>query len=297
MKKMINEPSNNIRNNTLNNNNHHRDKDKNNSMDNGVDKDYKDKNHHNNKPKRHIATMSIKIRSIITWTILCSVMPIYNIVAYLSYLLPTKTRHSIVTSWGSLFLFFTKHICKTNYQVFGQENIIKGPVIFASNHQSTWETLALNSFLPRHVTIAKKELLKLPFFGWAFRTVSPIAIDRSLPTAASKQIVEQGAERIKDGFSILVFPEGTRVATHVKDHPYKTGTARMALELNLPIIPIAHNAGYVMPRRSFWIYPGLVTVRIGKPIYLRKDDTADSLTARIKDSINHELKIIDQIKD
>ena len=84
--------------------------------------------------------------------------------------------------------------------------------------------------------------------------VSPIAINRSDRVASVQQILSQSKERIKDGFSIMVFPEGTRVAPGV-DQPYKTGVARMALQLNIPIVPIAHNAGHIMPRRSFWIYP------------------------------------------
>jgi 1-acyl-sn-glycerol-3-phosphate acyltransferase len=246
------------------------------------------------KRNRPQTTLSVKIRSTIMWVLLCSVMPLYNVIAYLAYLLPAKSRHYLVSSWGILFLFLTKHICKTKYQVLGLENLIKGPAILASNHQSTWETLAFNKFFPPHVWIAKKELLKIPFFGWAFRTVSPIAIDRKAPTAASKQIVQQGKQRIKKGFWILVYPEGTRVTSNSKDHPYKAGAARMALELNLPIIPIAHNAGHIMPRSSFWVYPGLVTVRIGKPIYINKGDDGESLTARIKASITHELDLINQ---
>lgn len=241
------------------------------------------------KPKKPELNLSVKVRSTLTWLILGSTMPFYTLIAFVIVFLPLKLRHNILTSWCSLFLFLTKHICKTNYQVFGLENIIKEKSIFASNHQSTWETLAFNSILPQHVWIAKQELLKIPFFGWAFRTVSPIAIDRKNPAVASKQIISQGTKRINDGFWILVYPEGTRVATNVKNQPYKTGTARMALQLNLPITPIAHNAGYVMPRNSFWIYPGLVTIIIGKPIYIVEGDNIESLTLKIKTNITQEL--------
>lgn len=247
-----------------------------------------------NKSEQKKPTLSIKIRSTIMWLLLCSTMPLYNLLAFITLFLPIRLRHRIIITWGGIFLFLTKHICKTKYQVFGQENLLKGPVIFACNHQSTWETLALNSFLPPHVWIIKQELLKIPFFGWALRMVAPIAINRKNPTAASKQILLQSAQRIKHGFGILVYPEGTRVSPHVKNHPYKTGTARMALELKLPIIPIAHNAGYIMPRRSFWVYPGLVTVQICAPIYIHDNDNAESLTAKIKAEITRELEKIDK---
>ncbi len=240
------------------------------------------------------ANLSVKIRSIITWSILVLSIPIYNVIAYASYLLPKHTRHTIVTSWGHLFLFLAKHICKTEYKVLGLENINLAPVIFASNHQSTWETMALNCILPRHVSIVKKELLNIPLFGWAFRTISPIAIDRNSPKAASKQIIDQGLLRIKDGYNILLYPEGTRIPVHVKESVFKNGVGRLAVALQLPVIPIAHNAGYVMPRRSFWIYPGMVTIRIGKALFLNPDDDFETFTIRIYEAVRAQYLLINQ---
>ncbi len=237
-------------------------------------------------------SLSIKIRSIITWTILCILVPIYNLIGYLIFFLSPKIKHRVLTSWGRVFTFLSKHICLVDYQVIGLENLLpNSQVIFASNHQSMWETMAFNVFLPQHVWILKRELTYIPFFGWSLRILSPIAINRADKLAAATQILTQSKKRIKDGFNIMIFPEGTRVAVD-KVEQYKTGVARMAIFLNKPIIPIAHNAGYVMPKGGPWIYPGLVTIRIAKAIYPNSNDDPDVLTLKIQDIIHKERHLI-----
>ncbi len=236
------------------------------------------------------ATLGIKIRSTITWVLVCALIPVYNLIGYALFGLSPKKKHKILTSWGRIFTFFGKYICGVDYEVIGKENLIAGPAILASNHQSTWETMAFNVLLPQHVWILKRELTKIPFFGWTLKILSPIAIDRSQRTASVQQILSQSEVRIKEDFWILVFPEGTRLAPGV-DQPYKTGVSRMALHLQVPVVPIAHNAGHIMPRRSFWIYPGKVTIRIGKPIYPDGLNT-EELTNKIKTAIVTELKIM-----
>ncbi|MFN8770782.1 MAG: lysophospholipid acyltransferase family protein [Neisseriaceae bacterium] len=238
------------------------------------------------KTKRKATTL-VKITSTITWVIVCGLIPIYNIIGYSTFFINSKTRHKILTTWARIFIFLGKYLCRVDYEVIGQENLIEGPAVFASNHQSAWETFAFNGFLPQHVWILKKELTKIPFFGWTLKTLSPIAIDRSARSASVVQILEQSKKRIAEGFWILVFPEGTRLPPGTKQ-AYKTGVARMAINLNLPVIPIAHNAGHIMPRRSFWIYPGKVTVRIGKPIY-PKDLTPEEFTEEIRSHIYNQL--------
>jgi 1-acyl-sn-glycerol-3-phosphate acyltransferase len=239
-------------------------------------------------------TLGVKIRSTITWLVLGGLIPIYNLLGFLLLFASRKTKHKILTSWGNVFTFLGKHWCKVDYEIIGVENLIKEPAIFASNHQSTWETMAFNVFLPKHVWILKRELIHLPFFGWSLRMVSPIAINRSDKVASVQQILSQGKKRLEEGFSIMVFPEGTRLAPGV-DQPYKTGVSRMSLQLNAPIIPIAHNAGHIMPRRSFWIYPGKVTIRIGRAIYPSKDDTLESLTEKVKQAVTQELRLMGEL--
>ena len=232
-------------------------------------------------------TIGVFIRSWIFWIIMGGLIPIYNLISLPLFLVNTRLRHKIMLSWAHLFTWMAKYVCRINYVVKGQENVTVWPAIIASNHQSMWETMALNTMFPSHVWIAKKELTKVPFFGWGLLSVSPIAIDRSKGASSLQQILRQSQHRMQKGFGVLVFPEGTRVRTG-ETKAYKTGVARMATNLNLSIYPAAHNAGYCIPKRSFYLYPGLVTVIIGKPITSIGKDPIE-LTLEIENTINNEL--------
>ncbi|MBA3775915.1 MAG: 1-acyl-sn-glycerol-3-phosphate acyltransferase, partial [Betaproteobacteria bacterium] len=145
------------------------------------------------------------------------------------------------------------------------------PHVVMSKHSSTWETMALNLYFPSLAFVAKKELLSIPFFGWGFALASPITIDRSAGIGAMQQIVKQGRERFKQGFWIVVYPEGTRIPAGTRAR-YKTGGARLAKELRAPIVPVAHNAGYLWPKGVFGKKPGTITLSIGKPIDSSRKD-------------------------
>ncbi len=234
-----------------------------------------------------IPTLSVRIRSTILWTI----MGLYSIIIFFIALiilpLSAKARHKVITTWTWLFNFLAQHVCKVKYEVIGKEHILDTPAIIASNHQSMWETLCFTQIFPQHVWVLKSELLKLPFFGWALRIAAPIAIDRSTGNDAMQRILKQGLERFKQGFWIMTFPEGTRLLPRQRKK-YKTGTARLALILDKPIVPVAHNAGYCYPKTGLCLYPGLVTVRICPPIYHNNQD-ANDLTEQIEKCINKEL--------
>jgi 1-acyl-sn-glycerol-3-phosphate acyltransferase len=233
-------------------------------------------------------TILVFLRSTTFWIIVLGLIPVYMVMGYMLYIVNARIRHKILSTWGQIFTFMAKYLCGIKYTVTGQENLPKEPAILASNHQSTWETFGYVGILPQHIWILKRELIRLPFFGWTLQTASPIAIDRSNRVGATQQIMRQSAQRIKQGFCILVFPEGTRVAPNVIK-PFKAGVARMALALNLPIVPVANNAGYCMPRSSYMLYPGTVEVIIDKPIIANNDDTPEKLTKQIETVIRQNL--------
>ena len=174
-------------------------------------------------------------------------------------------RYQVTYGWTRLMLFLLRTVCGLRYRVIGRENIPDQPSIILSKHQSAWETLALQQIFPLQVWVLKKELLRIPFFGWGLAMTSPIAIDRSAGKAALEQIVEQGRERLKHKFWIVVFPEGTRVPPGSKGK-YRIGGAWLAVHTNTRIVPVAHNAGEFWGKNSFVKHPGTVTVSIGKPI-------------------------------
>ncbi len=244
---------------------------------------------------RNKLTISVIICSIIFWIIMIAVIPAYFCLAMILLLIGNKKlSHGVLITWGKLFTYLAKYLCKVDYKIIGYDNInaIKEPALFASNHQSTWETMAFNLILPRHVWVLKRELLRIPIFGWSFRTMSPIGINRDDKGVAIEYILSQGYKRLKDGFWIMIFPEGTRIPPNTQSE-YKTGVARMAINLKVPVIPIGHNAGYIMPKSSFWIYPGRVIIRIGEAIYPHINEDHEALIVRIKNSI---LQQVSQIK-
>src|SRR4029079_17681783 len=125
-------------------------------------------------------------------------------------------------------------ICGIRYRMIGAENIPSTPHIVLSKHSSTWETLALTLFFPPLAYVAKKELLSIPFFGWGFALASPITIDRKAGTDSMQQMATQGRERFRQGFWIVVYPEGTRIPAGTRAK-YKTGGARLCLQPATPV--------------------------------------------------------------
>ena len=155
--------------------------------------------------------------------------------------------------------------CGIRYEVSGWEHVPKTPVVIMSKHQSAWETLAFQHIFPPQVHVLKRELLWIPFFGWGLALMSPIPIDRARGVSALRSIARRGRERLDQGFWVVVFPEGTRVAPGER-RTYQLGGAWLAAASGAPIVPVAHNAGRVWPRNAFIKHPGIVTVRIGPPI-------------------------------
>ena len=237
-------------------------------------------------------TLAIMIRSAILWSTMGLLAVPYTVIAIAIIILPIRIRHRVIRSWADIYVFIAKHLCGVNYTVMGLENFVAGPALIASNHQSMWETAGFAHIFPQHVWILKRELLHVPFFGWAISTLAPIAINRSKGSIAIQQILKQSTDRIKRKLWILVFPEGTRVKPGTRK-PFKTGISKMSLALNLPVVPVAHNAGYILPRAGFWIYPGIVNIIVDKPIYPLPDETPEDLTLRIENVIANNLaKII-----
>ena len=123
----------------------------------------------------------------------------------------------------------------------------------------------MQALFPPQVYVLKRELLRVPFFGWGLACLEPIAIDRKAGRAAVAQVIEQGKNRLAKGYWVMVFPEGTRIAAG-RAGKYKIGGAMLATESSCPVVPVAHNSGEFWPRRGFLKRPGTITVRIGPTI-------------------------------
>ena len=183
----------------------------------------------------------------------------------ISFPLSFAWRYQLTRYWSRFNIWWLEKTCKLGYEINGLENLPSGPVIVLAKHQSSWETIFLHQLLPPLAWVVKRELLWIPFFGWALALVDPIAIDRKASSAAAKQILEKGKAHLDKGQWVLLFPEGTRTAPGERKR-YGAGGARLAAHTGYPILPIAHNAGEFWPRRSFIKRPGTIKVSIGPQI-------------------------------
>jgi len=148
------------------------------------------------------------LRSVLFSLFQLIITPPYAVMVLLLFWLPPVARYRVITGWCWINLKAAAVLCGIRHRIVGAENIPSTPHIVMSKHSSTWETLALTQIFPPLAYVAKKELLSIPFFGWAFRLASPITIDRAQGQDAMAQIAAQGRERVEQGFWIVIYPEG-----------------------------------------------------------------------------------------
>lgn len=193
-------------------------------------------------------------------------LAVVSLLVVLSAPLPFERRYKTAQLWSRFVIRWLKMTCKIDCHVTGREHIPREPIVVVSKHQSTWETIYFQQFLPPLTWVLKRELLFVPFFGWSMALLQPIAIDRKAGAAALKQVVRQGAERLAQGRWVLIFPEGTRTAPGVRG-TYAVSGAMLAANSGCPILPVAHNAGEFWPRRGFLKRPGVIQLAFGPLIY------------------------------
>ena len=212
---------------------------------------------------------------------------IIGTLTFCTFPLPMDRRYAFARSWALLNLWSLKLICNLDYRVTGLQNIPDEGVVVLCKHQSTWETLMLQALLPSVRWVLKRELLRIPFFGWGLAVLGPIAIDRSAGRKAVAQLIQQGGPMLDAGYFVVVFPEGTRA------HPgeakkYKLGGAILAVETGHAVLPIAHNAGEFWPRHSFIKWPGVIDVCIGPKIDTR-DKTPELVNTEARDWVETQM--------
>lgn len=217
---------------------------------------------------------------------------LFGTLAGLIYLLPFAWRWQVIVQWPRGMVWAAKHILKINYHVIGAENIPNYPAIYLSKHQSAWETLFIPTLLKKFSStfVYKKELNRIPFFGWGLASLRQISIDRDAGRDAVAQVITIGQQRLKEGRNVILFPEGTRVAVGQKGR-YKQGGSRLAVASGVTVIPVAHNAGLCWPRHAYLKKPGLITVVFGPPIE-PKGKTSEQLMQEVEfwiESKMHEL--------
>lgn len=187
--------------------------------------------------------------------------------------------------WFSGALHLLALIVGLRHQVRGREHVPDRPVILAVKHQSAWETLALSLIIDDPVFVLKRELTRIPVFGWLLTVIGMIAVDRSGGTAVMRSMVAQARERIAEGRSIIIFPEGTRTPPGMRRR-YQAGVAALYGSLDIPVVPVALNSGLFWPRRSTRLKPGLITLEFlpAIPPGLSRQDFTAQLETAIEDA-------------
>ncbi len=231
------------------------------------------------------------LRSLIFTIIMVISTIIWACVCFLVAPLPYNQRFYVTARWNVFMIWCLKVICGIRYEVKGAENFPDAPAVVLAKHQSAWETIFLLPNLPRPlVFVFKKEILYIPFFGWAMALLRMIPIDRSQGKNAFQHVVRHGKRRLADGQWIIMFPEGTRIPVG-QAGKYKSCGTRLAIETGAVVIPIAHNSGECWPKNSFIKRPGLVTVSIGKPIS-PEGQTPEAMMQQLENWIESEMRVI-----
>ena len=209
--------------------------------------------------------MKALVRSTLFLLLATLITAPFGLFVTLAVVAPMQFRFWLISVWRAGFMAICQHVLGIHYRVIGRENIPATASVILSKHQSAWETVGLQAIFPPLVFVLKKSLLMIPFLGWAFAAVKMISIDRNARKDAMRQVVDQGCERLKAGYWVIIFPEGTRIAPG-ETRRFKAGGAQLALASGALAVPVAHNAGEYWARNAFIKKPGLITVSIGPAI-------------------------------
>ena len=198
--------------------------------------------------------------------------------------------------WLRVAIWGARVICGVQWRVQGQERLpapdALTPVILCPKHQSTWETFAFPTLMSHPLAyVFKKELLMVPFFGWAMGCLDMIHIDRSKRAEAWNKVAEQGRRLMDRGVWVIMFPEGTRTPRGSQG-TYKTGASRLAVVTGAYLVPIAVTSARCWPRKSFLLRPGVIDVSIGEPIASAGRDPED-LMQEVERWIETEMRRLD----
>jgi 1-acyl-sn-glycerol-3-phosphate acyltransferase len=239
----------------------------------------------------------LTIRATLFWIGFALSTALVGLISPFLLFVSADISYKILVPWTHFNLWWIKVTCGLKYDIKGLENIdLERNGIILANHQSTWETLLIPTIFPPISWVLKKELFKIPFFGWALSRVKPIAIDRTAGSSAVDQVKVNGKMRLDSGNWVCIFPEGTRVNPGANAR-YRLGGAILAEYCALesadgegyPVYPMAHNAGECWPRHSYIKLPGTLSVSIGKPFSVKGMDVPE-INDKVKSWIEAEIE-------
>ena len=213
-----------------------------------------------------------------------------SLTIFLLFFLPFTVRFSIAKLWGQSMLTVGKYLCGLDYVIEGREHIPDVASVIMIKHTTVFETYAQLAIFPPQTWVLKRELKWIPLFGWGLAAMKPIAINRGAGHTAVSQVIAQGKERLAEGIWVTIFPEGTRVPLG-QTKRYGVSGAALAREARCPIVPVAHNAGDLWPRRGLKKEPGLIRFCIGPPVFAA-DQTPKETNLIVQDWVESKMREI-----
>lgn len=176
---------------------------------------------------------------------------------------PPSWPRAVGTFWSRFVLRWARWTVGITWRIEGA--LPPGPVVIASKHQSAFETYLFPDIRPDAVFVLKRELLWVPFVGWYLARSGQIAVDRQAGARAMRQMLAAARQRVAAGLSLIIFPEGTRVAPG-RIVPLHSGVRALYGGLNVPVVPVTLDSGHYWPRNSFLRRPGCIRIVIRPPI-------------------------------
>ena len=204
-------------------------------------------------------------RSTIAGLIIIPSTLVNCVMVVLSMPLGHKVQYKFARAWSHIGHYTLRFVTGLQYEIVGQENLPDTASVVFMKHHSAWETMTIFRIVPQFVIVLKRELMSIPIFGHALKSIKMIDIDRSKGSSAVLQVIEKGKDRLRDGLWVAIFPEGTRMV-YGRTRRFGKSGALLAKEAGVPLVVIAHNAGEFWGKKTLMVTPGKIKVIIGKPI-------------------------------
>jgi 1-acyl-sn-glycerol-3-phosphate acyltransferase len=163
--------------------------------------------------------------------------------------------------WARVVLALARDVAGIRWELRGHTELLKPGVLIASKHQSAWDTVVFFLLFERPTYVMKKELGYVPIYGWLAKSQGHIFVDRKAGAAAIRNLRRLSQAALKAGRSIVIFPQGTRVAPR-KPAPYQPGVAGLYMAIAAPVVPVALNSGLFWGRRRYLKHPGTIIVEV-----------------------------------
>ena len=233
------------------------------------------------------------MRTIFVWSSIVIATLVLGFFVLITYPFDRKGRviHHYARLWGKVALLANR----VKVKIEGMENLKgEGPYIFMSNHQGSYDIFALLGHLPYQFKwLAKKELFSIPFFGWVMAAAGYISIDRE-GTRKTVEALNVAAQKIREGMSVVIFPEGSR-SPDGSIQPFKKGGFTLAIKSKVPIVPLSISGSRdIMPKDKLTATPGEIRLFVDHLIETHHCSSKDRepLMKKVRETISKNFKLI-----